>query len=238
MTRNLLIQSWPHRSHTSVYVEKDKLVVGVSYGNEGVRQAYSLKDLEPRHDLGFYCPFFRELRGERGKLLNGFSPSLVNVYANSFVTKRRRQFSENIGFVSPVTILQVSKHFNFEEMCFFVKRHPEFDVQTNLEFEAELPNYQSSLSDSRWPQLELVGDDRLDIMKMGRFLVRCLNYPEQEFDYYIEATAGYLPKRRITGKGDCHFHLMPLGLSPGDQIKLKVGFRFVSGLVEKIVEVV
>lgn len=57
-------------------------------------------------------------------------------------------------------------------------------------------------------------------------------------EIYLEATAGYLPKQRlITDTGSETFKLRALDLAPGDSIKLKVGFRHVSGLAETTVAV-
>lgn len=60
-----------------------------------------------------------------------------------------------------------------------------------------------------------------------------------EAQVYLESSCGYLPRRRITiSNGSASFPLMALGLTAGDQIKLKVGWRNYSGVDEKIVTIV
>lgn len=56
---------------------------------------------------------------------------------------------------------------------------------------------------------------------------------------YLEANAGYLPYRQVEIKnGIATFPFCALGLSPGDQVKLKVGWRHYSGADEKIITIV
>lgn len=60
----------------------------------------------------------------------------------------------------------------------------------------------------------------------------------EEAEIYLEVTAGYLPKQRCvitTGTGT--FKVRALDLQPGDVIKVKAGFRHVSGIAEQTVTV-
>lgn len=55
----------------------------------------------------------------------------------------------------------------------------------------------------------------------------------------VEATAGYLAHRVVELRnGTATFTISALGLSPGEQIKLKAGWRNYPGAVEKIITVV
>ena len=63
-------------------------------------------------------------------------------------------------------------------------------------------------------------------------------YPavEKRIEIHVEATAGYLPHRRVSQvNGSGTFALHALGLSRGDQIKVKAGFWNFTGAAEKIV---
>jgi len=56
---------------------------------------------------------------------------------------------------------------------------------------------------------------------------------------YLESSAGYLPQRQVDIRnGTGSFALMALGLSAGDRIKLKLGWRNFSGATEKIITVI
>ena len=51
--------------------------------------------------------------------------------------------------------------------------------------------------------------------------------------FFIEATGGYLPLQRVPAPaGEGRFRILALGNRPGDQFRIKVGFRHVSGLAE------
>lgn len=57
-------------------------------------------------------------------------------------------------------------------------------------------------------------------------------------EIYIETTGGYLPLQRVNligGKGK--FRVTALGLSSGDSFKVKVGWRYYTGVAEKVVVV-
>ncbi|WP_341895476.1 hypothetical protein [Ferrovibrio terrae] len=56
---------------------------------------------------------------------------------------------------------------------------------------------------------------------------------------YLEANAGYLPYRQVEIKnGIATFPFCAFGLSPGDRVKLKVGWRHYSGADEKIITII
>lgn len=57
-------------------------------------------------------------------------------------------------------------------------------------------------------------------------------------DLYIEASAGYLPKKRVpVVNGTATFKVTALGLAAGDTIKVKIGTRFLTGLASKTITV-
>ena len=60
-------------------------------------------------------------------------------------------------------------------------------------------------------------------------------------DVYLEAHAGYLPRRKLaldpaTGRAECP--VTALGLGPGDAIELRAGFRYYSSAASHILRVV
>ena len=58
-------------------------------------------------------------------------------------------------------------------------------------------------------------------------------------DIAVETLAGYAPKTRVSMvNGSASFKVMALGLDVGDQMRVKVGTRTVSGMADKTLEVV
>jgi hypothetical protein len=55
---------------------------------------------------------------------------------------------------------------------------------------------------------------------------------------YLEAISGYLPKTRITtAHRKATFKVCALGLSPGDELRVKAGFKFYTGRGEAVLEI-
>lgn len=95
------------------------------------------------------------------------------------------------------------------------------------------------------PSLRLTGPDSIPAGQAADYAVEMFSrntdtlVTDTEAQIYLEASCGYLPRRRVTiGNGSASFPLMALGLTAGDQIKLKVGWRNYSGVDEKIVTIV
>lgn len=95
------------------------------------------------------------------------------------------------------------------------------------------------------PSLRLTGPDTIPAGAAADYTVEIYSrntdtlVDDTETQIYLEATAGYLPRRRVTvGTGTASFPLLALGLTAGDRIKLKVGWRNFSGVDEKFVTIV
>lgn len=95
------------------------------------------------------------------------------------------------------------------------------------------------------PSLRLAGPDSIPAGQAADYAVEIYSrntdtlVDDIEAQIYLEASCGYLPRRRVTvSQGSASFPLMALGLAAGDRIKLKVGWRNYSGVDEKIVTIV
>lgn len=95
------------------------------------------------------------------------------------------------------------------------------------------------------PSLRLTGPDSIPAGQAADYAVEMFSrntdtlVADIEAQVYLEASCGYLPRRRVTiSNGSAVFPLMALGLTAGDQIKLKVGWRNYSGVDEKIIAIV
>ena len=95
------------------------------------------------------------------------------------------------------------------------------------------------------PSLRLIGPDTIAAGQTGSYLVEMFSrntdtlVDDTDAQVYLESSAGYLPRRRVTiSGGSASFPLLALGLNAGDRIKLKVGWRNYSGADEKIVTIV
>lgn len=95
------------------------------------------------------------------------------------------------------------------------------------------------------PALKLAGPDVIAAGEAAAFTVSLHDpdsaalIPDCASRLYLESDGGYLPKRQlVAASGAASFNLSALGLSPGEQIKLKAGWRNYPGAAEKIIAVV
>ena len=95
------------------------------------------------------------------------------------------------------------------------------------------------------PSLRLSGPDTIEAERTGHYTVEMYSkntdslVDDVEAKVYLESNSGYLPHRQvIVRNGVARFPLYALGLSAGDQIKLKVGWRNYTGADEKIITIV
>lgn len=98
---------------------------------------------------------------------------------------------------------------------------------------------------SRLPRLSLAAPDSITADGTAQATVRLVDaanapIPRAGVEVFLEATAGYLPKRRVTtaADGSASVRLRALGLEPGDVVKLKAGFKHFTGSAEALVTVV
>jgi len=122
-----------------------------------------------------------------------------------------------------------------------------FGCVTNMDVGADLPPEDGpETSRTLLPTLKIEGPDTVAPGATAAFAVRLTDprtgspYPSvpREVEIHLEATAGYLPRRReTTVDGVAWCSLMALGLETGDKIKIKAGFWNFTGAAEKIIEV-
>lgn len=152
----------------------------------------------------------------------------------------RETFSEQVSSNMWKPLVNIHVPFaeaTFEEMGLFVSlAHGQFLISTGAAFVPSVRRYtpDTLCDDSDLPRVVLESDTSV-IPADGKALFRVkvlkpeegapMDYP---LDVYLEANAGYLPKRKVrcVGTEECSLHA--LGLARGDTIRVKAGFRYLT----------
>lgn len=123
-----------------------------------------------------------------------------------------------------------------------------FGCVTNMDLGSQLPREDMEESSrTLLPTLRLTGPNDVVPDETRFYQVTLIDpatdapYPlvDKRIEIHVEATAGYLPKRRVTlVNGYGTFPLQTAGLSRDDEIKVKAGFWNYTGAAEKITRVV
>ena len=116
---------------------------------------------------------------------------------------------------------------------------PQSRIISNASF-VELTHEQHLSPMLFFPRLELSGSDEMPPDSVAEFT--CSPFYEGELttrflQAELENINGYLPKTRLNLTGPETFKVRSLGLEPGDEIKIKAGFRYRPAMVEKIVRI-
>lgn len=144
---------------------------------------------------------------------------------------------------------------NFSNCVFVLKFNPSFGCIHNFISWRTMPSDKTNLGSNDleplygfkalFASLRLSGPDVIPAGQTAAYAVEMFSkntdtlVEDVETKVYLEAHAGYLPHRQVEIRnGVGGFPLMALGLSPGDKIKLKVGWRNFSGADEKIITVI
>jgi hypothetical protein len=145
-------------------------------------------------------------------------------------------------------VMQISVPFgfcDFEACSFTVALHPDFGLVGNLEPGEEITD-QAAARDARgaFPEIRFsVEELELASDAYGSVIAQLTDpdgspLPNAGAEIYLEATAGYLPKQRLTTQnGQVEFRVGALGLASGDEFRVKAGFRHFTGVCELIVRV-
>jgi len=112
-------------------------------------------------------------------------------------------------------------------------------IFSNLSF-VELTPEQHLSPTLFFPDLQLSGPDEMPSDSIADFT--CCPFYEGEptmraLQVELENINGYLPKTRLNITGPETFRVRSLGLEPGDEIKIKAGFRYRPAVAEKIVRI-
>lgn len=100
-----------------------------------------------------------------------------------------------------------------------------------------------SLLDKFVPKISMESDISVAADQIGHVIVRVVD-PETgddlpgSYEVFLEATAGYLPKRRVVVAGEpVLVKIKATDLDAGDTIKVKAGWKHITGLAEAIITV-
>lgn len=152
-----------------------------------------------------------------------------------------------------ITVMMPYADLNFGRAIVYAKMNPAYGLVHNFAKAnvvspdgISFDGYETlSKVDGIWPVLKISGPNRIAADETVSCFVTihhpdsCFLLEEAGMRIDVEASAGYLAHRAIqTYGGKASFSLSALGLAPGDQIKLKAGWRNYPGAAEKIITVV
>lgn len=152
----------------------------------------------------------------------------------------RETFSEQVSSNMWKPLVNIHVPFaeaTFEDMGLFVSlAQGQFIISTGADFVQSVRQYTPDMlcDDSDLPRIVLESDTDA-VPADGKVVIRVkvLNpeegtLMEHPLDVYFEANAGYLPKRKVRCVGTALCTLHALGLTDGDTIRVKAGFRYLT----------
>ena len=179
-----------------------------------------------------------------------------NRYISTYASKQHRDMLLISRHEINILLLNVPfARDNFDGCTFVLKYNNAFGCAHNFENYKDMPviktmlgayNLESSYGfKALFPSLRLSGPDKIEADRAASYCVEMYSkntdtlVDDEVVRVYLESHAGYLPRRQVEIiNGTATFPFYALGLSPGDQVKLKVGWRNYSGADEKIITVI
>jgi hypothetical protein len=152
-------------------------------------------------------------------------------------SKRHRDHNARMGETSSIKVLVPLASTPEANWAMHVACHPEFPLVINSGVES-LGLYETI--EGVMPTLSAPAQIEVAANDMATLKVSIINAAiGEEAELFAESSGGYLPLTRIqTAKQAASFRFMPLGLSKGESVRVKFGFRFYTGLASTIVKVV
>lgn len=156
---------------------------------------------------------------------------------------------------SVLTVLMPFRDTDFTRAAIYVKANPAYgivyDAAAAYAVEANgmrvggIPPRPADQKPFRWPELRLAVPPQLQADAFADIAVQLVDgttglpLTETGPQVYLESHAGYLPKRRLAlVDGVATARIGALGLSPGDRLQLKAGWRYYPGLAEAEIVIV
>jgi len=166
---------------------------------------------------------------------------IINKFAESFSIRRTSpNTNELFSKFFPFDIIVPNKNCNFDEMHFFIYKHPDSKIISNKNF-IEYKDIDTVESDKKelLPYISISGSDVINKDSYSTLTLDVTNYNlNYPLTIELELINGYLPKSRIITKDTATFKVYSTGLDSGDTIKIKAGFRYYSSLAEKEIKVI
>ena len=171
----------------------------------------------------------------------GHTRPFYNAIAFETSTKMHPMRSvRNLGTPSNLFIYQPFADTPLTQCSITLKYNTSLGYRSNVEGFVEDTdyNYLCDLDDA-FPSIDLnSGGGLIPIDGFADVQVSLTSEEGKDAELYLEATAGYLPKRRVrTTSGVARFRVGALGLQAGDCFKVKVGLRNFSGMLDVPFEV-
>lgn len=138
------------------------------------------------------------------------------------------------------------RQLDFTEASYLLIGHPTHGAVGDLAARATIikPEAQIEHTLRGEPRITISGPDTLAVGGEVELICRVHSSGGKRIaavdtEFFVEATGGYLPLHRVSAPaGEGRFRVLALGNQLGDQFKIKVGYRHVSGLAEHTLTVV
>jgi hypothetical protein len=132
------------------------------------------------------------------------------------------------------------RQLDFTEASFLVIGHPKYGAVGRLAEEAQIiaPEEQIAFTRRSEPRIAVSGPETIPAGGEAELTCRLVDAGGRpiagiDTEFFLEATGGHLPLRRVPApEGEATARVMALGNRPGEALRVKVGFRHVSGLAE------
>jgi hypothetical protein len=197
------------------------LQVGDTDAFIGPVTTFSLDDIHAKGEVSDYsCVIFPLDKGMIGEPFNR--------YADTSLSKRSGHEEYRKGALHSAIHLYVPhKHAQLDACAMHIWTHPAYPllIDRPVVEQAVEATRQSVL-----PALSMTGPERLTPDGYATVTVNA-SVSDARGTLYLEGVNGYLPKRRIQmSGGTASFRIGALGLEPGDEVRVKVGFKYFTGL--------
>ncbi|MBM3950754.1 MAG: hypothetical protein FJ311_04800 [Rhodospirillales bacterium] len=136
------------------------------------------------------------------------------------------------------------RQLDFTEASFLVIGHPRHGAIGRLAERAKriAPEKQADYTRRSEPRIAIGGPETIPVGGEAELACRLVDAKGRpagiDTEFFLEATGGHLPLRRVPAPaGEAAVRIIALGNRPGDSIRVKAGFRHVSGLAEHMLTV-
>lgn len=143
------------------------------------------------------------------------------------------RYADDNGLLFLASVLVPAARSPFARLRLRVNHHPDYPLVGASAARAEVI---TDLNEAA-PRLRIAGPETVTADQTARFVLEG-DDDALRSELHLEATAGYLPIRRLRHADNPAFILRALDLPRGSEIRLKAGFRFWPGLAEKTIRVV
>jgi len=179
-------------------------------------------------------------------LVPGAPLASFNQYPTSYMSKSSgARYPVVARLAVPLRVYVPFASCDFSEASLLFTLNPAFGLIGNVKRGTRYTREKAeAVFDAALPKLTLEGDAEIRADGYANLTVRAVDaagkpLADADATVYLEAVSGHLPESRVSlSAGRAGFRIGALGLEPGQEIRVKAGFRFFTGLAEHRLQVV